>query len=100
MPAPAPAFREGVNVLLARTEEIQKVHAHVFAGLADAQKDQIFLNCFRCKRSRTIFRSFANALTACSALLLFQGMPSKLRNVNSLFRFFSNRCLHLRATSL
>jgi len=34
-PAPAPAFREGVNVLFAGTEEIQKVHAHVFAGLAD-----------------------------------------------------------------
>jgi hypothetical protein len=26
-PAPVPAFRKGVNVLLARTEEIQKVHA-------------------------------------------------------------------------
>ena len=46
-PAPAPAFREGVNVLLAGTEEIQKVHAHVFAGLADAQKRQIFLHSFR-----------------------------------------------------
>lgn len=45
-PAPAPAFRKGVNVLLARTEEIQKVHAHVFAGLADAQKNQIFPNAF------------------------------------------------------
>src|ERR1017187_9547348 len=41
-PAPAPAFRKGVNVLLTRTEEIQKVHAHVFAGLADAQEDQVF----------------------------------------------------------
>jgi hypothetical protein len=39
MPPPPPAFREGVNILLARTEEIQKVHAHVFAGLADAQED-------------------------------------------------------------
>ena len=32
---PAPACREGVNVLFPGTEEIQKVHAHVFAG-ADA----------------------------------------------------------------
>jgi hypothetical protein len=48
MPAPTPAFREGVNVLLARTEEIQKVHAHVFAGLADAQQHQIFLKTFCC----------------------------------------------------
>jgi len=31
-PAPAPVFREGVNVLPARTEEIQKVHAQAFAG--------------------------------------------------------------------
>jgi hypothetical protein len=37
MPSPAPAFCESVNVFLAGTEEIQKVHAHVFAGLADAQ---------------------------------------------------------------
>ena len=41
MLAPVPAFREGVNVLLARTEEIQKVHAHVFAGLTDAQEDYL-----------------------------------------------------------
>jgi hypothetical protein len=46
MPAPTPAFREGVNVLLARTEEIQKVHAHVFAGLADAQHDQVVAKTF------------------------------------------------------
>lgn len=45
-PAPAPAFREGVNVFLARTEEIQKVHAHVFAGLADAQENQVFPDAF------------------------------------------------------
>src|SRR5208282_3471385 len=43
---PAPAFREVVNVLFARTEEIQKVHAHVFAGLADAQENQVFLYAF------------------------------------------------------
>ena len=29
--APAPAFREGVNVLFSGTEEIQKVPAHAFA---------------------------------------------------------------------
>jgi hypothetical protein len=40
-PAPAPALRKGVNVLPTRTEEIQKVHAHVFAGLADAQEDHV-----------------------------------------------------------
>ena len=42
--APTPAFREGVNVLLARTEEIQKVHAHVFAGFAEAQNDDSVAN--------------------------------------------------------
>src|ERR1035441_167755 len=47
-PAPAPTVREGVNVLLARTEEIQKVHAHVFAGLANTQEDKVILNPFRC----------------------------------------------------
>jgi len=48
MPSPASAFCEGVNVLLARTEKIQKVHTRVFAGLADAEEDQVFLNAFRC----------------------------------------------------
>src|ERR1700741_722169 len=33
-------------------------------------------------------RSAAKAFIACSALLLFQGTPPKLRNVNSLLRFF------------
>jgi hypothetical protein len=41
-----PAFREGANELLARMEEIQKVHTHVFAGLADAQKNQVFFDAF------------------------------------------------------
>src|ERR1035438_8574659 len=45
--APAPAFREGVNVLLTRTEEIQKVHAHVFAGFGEAEKNQVFFDTFR-----------------------------------------------------
>jgi hypothetical protein len=40
-PAVAPAFREGVNVLFTGTEEIQKVHAHVFAGLTKAQQNQV-----------------------------------------------------------
>ncbi len=40
-PAPAPTLREGVNVLLTRMEEIQKVHTHVFARLADAQEDHV-----------------------------------------------------------
>jgi hypothetical protein len=31
-----------VNILFPRTEEIQKVHAHVFTGLADTQKRQVF----------------------------------------------------------
>lgn len=35
--SPTLTFREGMNVLLARTEEIQKIHPHVFAGLADTQ---------------------------------------------------------------
>ena len=45
-PASAPTFRKGVNVLFARTEEIQKVHAHVLAGLANAEKDEVFPNRF------------------------------------------------------
>ena len=43
----APTLRKHMNVLLTRTQEIQKVHAHVFAGLADAQEDQVLLNAFR-----------------------------------------------------
>jgi len=35
-----PGFREGVNVLFTGTEEIQKVHAHVFAGLTKAQQNK------------------------------------------------------------
>src|SRR4029077_1624065 len=36
-------------------------------------------------------RRRTNFLTACSALLLFHGMPSWSRNVKSVFRFFSKR---------
>src|SRR5215208_323502 len=37
---------------------------------------------------RTTLRSKAKDLMACSALLLFHGIPSKSRNVKSLSRFF------------
>jgi hypothetical protein len=40
----------------------------------------------------------ANARSACSALLLFHGTPSKLRNVNSVSRFFSMRFRSASAT--
>ena len=46
------------------------------------------------------FLSVAKALTACSALLLFQGTPSKLKNVNNFSRFFWNRSLNFTAPSL
>lgn len=42
--SPCPTRREGINVILARTEEIEEVQAHVFAGLADAQQDEVILN--------------------------------------------------------
>jgi hypothetical protein len=45
-------FREGVNVLLGGTKEIQKVHAHVFACLANAQEHQILPNSLLSGNSR------------------------------------------------
>src|SRR6266480_1877650 len=45
-------------------------------------------------------RSLANALIACSALLLFQGTPSWLRKVNNFARSFSNRSFHFDAAVL
>src|SRR6185369_17456128 len=46
--APLPTLREGVDVLLTGKEEIQKVDAHVFAGLANAQEDEVILDPFGC----------------------------------------------------
>lgn len=40
-PARAPALREGVNVFVTGTEEIEKIHAHVFAGFTKAQQNQV-----------------------------------------------------------
>ena len=44
-------------------------------------------------------RSVANALMACSALLLFQGTSSRSRNVNIVLRFFCKRSMILLAAS-
>ena len=41
--SPAILFCKRVNVLLARAQEIEEVHTPVFAGLADAEKDQIVI---------------------------------------------------------
>ena len=38
---PLLTLREGMNVLLARTQEIQKGHAGVLAGLANAQEREV-----------------------------------------------------------
>lgn len=47
-PAPAPTFRKSVNVLFPGTQEIEEIHAHVFAGFANAQEGQVLFNsCFR-----------------------------------------------------
>lgn len=35
-----------MDVFFARTKKIQKVHANVFAGLADAQENQVFFEAF------------------------------------------------------
>ena|SRR5437660_1763648 len=42
----APTVGEVVDVLLARTQEIKKVHAHVPAGLTEAQKNQMVAEAF------------------------------------------------------
>ena len=42
-------FCKRVNVLLARAQEIEEVHTPVFAGLADAEQDQISLDTIFCR---------------------------------------------------
>src|SRR5262249_20599489 len=46
-----------------------------------------------------ILRYLANRFIACSALLLFQGMPSCSRNVNIFVPLFWNRFFYLSASS-
>ena len=41
-----PTLREDANVLLPGTKEIQKVQAQVFAGFAEAQKNQVVPDAF------------------------------------------------------
>src|ERR1700680_2082951 len=55
---------------------------------------------FGVERPSMVRRSLANALIACSALLLFQGTPSWLRKVNSFSRSVSNRACHFDAAAL
>ena len=55
---------------------------------------------FGVERPSMARRSLANALIACSALLLFQGTPSWLRKVNNLARSFSNRSFNFDAAAL
>jgi hypothetical protein len=83
------AVGKGLDVLLARTEEIKKFHTHVLAHLADAQRDEIVGETLSVVTPPIVCRSAAKGLTACSALL-FHGTPSKLRNLNILFRIFAN----------
>src|SRR5215831_5364074 len=45
-PRACPAVGEGVDVLLARTQKTQKVHANVLTGLTDAQENQILTEAF------------------------------------------------------
>ena len=56
--------------------EVQKVHFLVFACLEYAEHNQVVSNSLFGSDSIYCVRSVAKALTACSALLLFQGTPS------------------------
>ena len=47
--SPAILFCKRVNVFLARAQEIEEVHTPVFAGLADAEQDQISLDTIFCR---------------------------------------------------
>src|SRR6267378_2674963 len=55
---------------------------------------------FGVERPSMVRRSLANALIACSALLLFQGTPSWLKKVNRFSRSLSKRALHFSAAAL
>jgi hypothetical protein len=91
---------EGVDVLLPGTQETQKVRANILAGLTDTQENQIVTKAFVRNNSSDNATERRNRFTACSAVLLFHGTPSYLRNVNNLSSFFSKRSLTFAAVSL
>jgi hypothetical protein len=78
VPAPASTFRKGVNVLFARTVEIQKVHAHVLAGLADAEVTHYALGSVVLERVLKPFSGQTKTPTAALCVLPFAVSPLRL----------------------
>src|SRR5713226_815986 len=80
-----------------KSRKLIPLHLHVSHTLRRIRYSRIPLSVLD---PPTSLRSAANALIACSALLLFHGTPSQSKNVNSLSWFFSKRFLHVTASSL
>ena len=83
-------------------KKIQEIQTRVFACLTDTYSKRIRYSSMPrgVERPSIALRSLAKALIACSALLLFQGIPSWLRKVNSLSRSLSNRAFNFKAAAL
>jgi hypothetical protein len=86
-----------VSPLRINSKKSRSLYLHVWQIL---NKIILFLTVLSVKLPRVISRNLENALIGCSALLLCHGIPSWLKNVNSLSRFLTNRCLHFFASSL
>jgi hypothetical protein len=63
-----PILCKGSNVLLPRTEKTQKIHAHIFAGLTDAEQHEVFLNCVWSKAPSDYIPQLREPLDFSSAL--------------------------------
>ena len=74
-----PAVGERVDVLLARTQEVKKVHAHILAGLTKAQKNQVVAeaaveNRNHCSPSPHLLRILPFRITLANPVVSIRGL--------------------------
>jgi hypothetical protein len=67
-------FREGMNVLFTGTEKMQKIQTHIFAGLADAQWNQILSNAFLGGRASDDIPKFCKRFNCVLGVVVFPGI--------------------------
>jgi hypothetical protein len=87
-PAAAPTFREGMNVLLARTKEIQKYHIVSFAGFVNAQQNEIFGNAILGGRTANGLPQKHKSLDCMLRIIVVPRNPIVIKEGEKLVPFF------------
>ena len=89
-----------MDIVLARTQEVKKVHAYVLAGLTKAQENQMVAEAFFCTKSFHHVPERSEGFDRMLRVVVVPRHPVIAEKRQHLLRFFSKRSLTFTVVSL